>query len=80
LVPSLEDCFQETTEWIGGETGEFPLDKTRRDELFAILTHKDDLFLLWQQNGIDKTSFLTATFRSKMEMESAGINLNEGEK
>jgi len=79
MVPSLEDCVTELTEWIGNETGDFPITPARKKELFAILTHKDELFQKWQDDGLDKTGNLTATFRSRMEMESAGININEGE-
>ena len=80
MVPSLEDCQSELTEWIGNETGDFPISDTRKKELYAILTHKDELFQKWQDDGLDKTGNLTATFRSKMEMEAAGININEGDK
>lgn len=79
MVPSLEDCITELTEWISNETGDFPINSARKRELYAVLTHKDELFQKWQDDGLDKTGNLTATFRSKMEMEAAGININEGE-
>lgn len=75
LVPTLEDCVQELGKWIGHENGRYPLLDEERDELFAILTHKDELFSKWQNNSIDTSEYLTSKFRSKAEMEAAGIDL-----
>lgn len=74
LVPALEDCLVQLDRWYLDQNNEMPLKEAEKEELFTLLTKKDELFLSWQNSEIDPTGYLTSKFRSQNQMQSAGIN------
>lgn len=81
LVPGLIDCLVQLYQWQQDQAGADTLSASDKEELFVLLTQKDDLFQTWKTSSKDQVLYLTSKFRSQNQMQSAGINTtSKGEK
>ena len=79
LVPGLFDYLIQLYTWYKNQTQK-ALGETEKDELYNLLTQKDELFQTWKKSGTDPLPYLTSKFRSQNQMQSAGINPSKGVK
>lgn len=73
LVPGLLDCLVQLYTWYKNQTQAEVLGDADKDELYTLLTQKDELFQTWQKSGTDPMRYLTSKFRSQNQMQSAGV-------
>lgn len=78
LLPTVQDLMNLLSDWIGHESGEYPLEPDKAKRTRGILVHFDDLVLKYQKDGIAKTDTLTSLFELESDMQAAGINPEEG--
>ena len=74
LVPGLSDYLVQINAWRQDQTGASILAQADKEELYILLTKKDELFNSWRLSSGNPMQYLTSKFRSQNQMQSAGIN------
>ena len=80
ILPTLQNMSGLLTRWHSHEIGELPLPKDQLVKVRNDLLHFDDLIKSYQAGGIDQSGYLTQLYETETDMQSAGIDPEEGGK